>query len=85
MTHLIEPSIDPVQVEALIAQEDAVDKERQQSLFTVKGVYLGHTIQGFRYSYTCERCQATFHEGCPEVSRPALCHQCVVGERRGRP
>jgi hypothetical protein len=48
---------------------------------SVQGVYLGYfpTRRAFLYEYTCS-CGKRFREAAPEVSSPALCHQCYVGD-----
>ena len=48
------------------------------------GTYLGFdsNLGVFKYRYTCPKCGKTFESSAPELSDPALCHQCYTGARR---
>jgi hypothetical protein len=50
----------------------------------IKGAFTGSYSDihhGFVYAYHCQNCGQTFMETTPEISAPALCHQCATGSR----
>jgi len=63
------------------------------SIEAVRGKYLGFCIDGtFRHRCVCPECGAKFTSSSPELSAPAICHNCCTGNqvveevkrRRGR-